>query len=77
MEPGANVDLYDIDTLLSKEEITVREMVRAFVDQECMPVIAGHFDKATFPQPLIPRMAELGLFGLHVDGYGCNRNNHI
>jgi glutaryl-CoA dehydrogenase len=76
MAPDANVDLYAIDTLLRKEEIAFREMVRAFVDQECMPVIAEHFDKATFPEQFIPRMAELGLFGLHVDGYGCSRNSH-
>lgn len=76
MVPGDNVDLYDIDTLLSKDEIAVRETVRAFVDRECMPVIAEHFDKATFPEQLIPRMAELGLFGLHVDGYGCRPNSH-
>ena len=71
-----NVDFYAIDALLSKGEKTVKDTVRAFVDQECMPLIADHFEKATFPEQLIPRMAELGLFGLHVDGYGCKRSSH-
>jgi glutaryl-CoA dehydrogenase len=46
------------------------------VDEECLPVIADHFDKATFPMHLIPRMADLGLFGLHVAGYGCHKASH-
>ena len=76
MAPEDNVDLYAIDSLLSQEEIAVRDMVRAFVERECMPVIAGHFDKGTFPERLVPRMAELGLFGLHIDGYGGSQKSH-
>ena len=41
-----------------------------------MPLIADHFDKGVFPMDLIPRMAEMGLFGLHVDGYGCQKMSH-
>lgn len=70
------VDFYEIDALLSKREKTVRDTVREFVNRECMPVIAEHFDKGTFPVQLIPRIAELGLFGVHVDGYGCNQSSH-
>jgi len=77
MAPEANVDFYEIDLLLSKGEKTVRDAIRAFVVQECMPVIAGHFDKGTFPMQLIARLADLGLFGVHVDGYGCSQSSHI
>lgn len=70
------VDFYEIDALLSKREKTVRGTVREFVNRECMPIIAEHFDKGTFPVQLIPRIAELGLFGVHVDGYGCNQRSH-
>ena len=76
MAPDENVDFYQIDALLSKREKTVRGTVREFVKRECMPVIAEHFDKGTFPVQLIPRIAELGLFGVHVDGYGCNQSSH-
>jgi hypothetical protein len=48
------VDFYQIDALLNAEEKKVRDTVRAFVDKECMPVIAEHFDKGTFPVKLIP-----------------------
>ena len=67
------VDYFQTDTLLTEEERGFRDRVRRFVDEECMPIIADHFDKATFPMQLVPRMAELGLFGLHVDGYGCTK----
>jgi glutaryl-CoA dehydrogenase len=71
------VDFYQIDDLLEAEEKKIRDRVRAFVDQECMPVIAEHFDRGTFPMNLIPRLAELGLFGVHVEGYGCREKSHI
>ena len=70
------VDFYQIDALLSAEEKRIRDDVGAFVDKECMPVIAEHFDQGTFPLKLIPRLADLGLFGVHVDGYGCSEKNH-
>ena len=70
------VDFYQTEALLSAEEKKIRDTVRAFVDKECMPVISEHFDKATFPMKLIPRLAGLGLFGVHVDGYGCTPSNH-
>ena len=39
------VDFYQLDDLLKGEEKKIRARVSAFVDQECMPVIAEHFDK--------------------------------
>jgi glutaryl-CoA dehydrogenase len=70
------VDFYQTDELLGAEEKEIRDTVRAFVDQECIPIIAEHFDSGTFPLKLIPRFAGLGLFGVHVDGYGCSQRNH-
>lgn len=70
------IDYFQMEALLAEEERAFRNKVRKFVDEECMPGIADHFDKGTFPMNLIPRMAELGLFGIHVDGYGCTRATH-
>jgi glutaryl-CoA dehydrogenase len=70
------VDFYQLDDLLKVEEKKIRDRVRTFADQECMPVIAEHFDKGTFPMKLIPRLADLGLFGVHVEGYGCSEKSH-
>src|SRR5947199_2134314 len=68
--PLAN-DLYNIDSLLSEEERMVRNTVRKFVNKRVLPVIGEHFEAGTFPRELIPEIAELGLFGMHLEGYGC------
>ncbi len=70
------MDFYQIDTLLTEEEKDYRSRVSKFVDEECLPIMAEHFDRATFPMHLIPRMAEMGLFGLHVEGFGCQKASH-
>ncbi len=70
------VDYFQVEGLLTEEEKTFRDKVRKFVDRECMPLIATHFDSGTFPMELIPKMAEIGLFGLHAEGYGCARSSH-
>jgi glutaryl-CoA dehydrogenase len=64
-------DLIGIDTLLTPEELAVREKVRAFVDSDIKPNIAGWYERAEFPLEIVPRMAELGLLGMHIKGYGC------
>jgi glutaryl-CoA dehydrogenase len=70
-------DFYGLDSLLTVDEKRIRDAVRGFVDQECMPVIADFFDRGTFPMEMIPRMASLELFGNHVDGYGCRKRSHM
>ncbi len=64
-------DLYDIDSLLSEEERMIRDSVARFVDERAMPIIAEHFDNATFPRELIAEVADLGLLGSSIEGYGC------
>jgi glutaryl-CoA dehydrogenase len=70
------IDYYRTESLLTEAERLYRDRIRKFVDEECMPLIADHFDKGTFPRELLPRMAEMGIFGLHVDGYGCQKMSH-
>jgi glutaryl-CoA dehydrogenase len=64
-------DFYLTDRLLSDEERDVRDLVRRFVDQEVIPIIEGHFKAGTFPDHLVPRVAEMGLLGANLQGYGC------
>jgi len=64
-------DLYNIDRLLSEEERMVRDTVRKFVQERVLPIIGEHFEAGTFPRELIPAIAELGLLGMHLEGYGC------
>jgi glutaryl-CoA dehydrogenase len=64
-------DLYNIDWLLSEDERLVRDTVKKFVAERVLPVIGEHFEAGTFPRELIPAIAELGLLGMHLEGYGC------
>ena len=77
MKTNDEVDFYQIDSLLSKEEKALKSEVSRFVDQECMPLVVEHFDKGTFPMEIIPRMAEHNFFGVHVNGYGCRQQSHL
>lgn len=65
------VDYYGLDELLSEEQKSIRRTVRAFVDEQVMPVIAECYENHRFPDELIPRMGELGFFGANLKGYGC------
>jgi glutaryl-CoA dehydrogenase len=64
-------DFYDVDALLTEDERMVRDTVRKFTDDKILPVIAKHYEEATFPVNLIPEFGELGLLGSSLEGYGC------
>lgn len=64
-------DLISFDTLLTPDEISLRSRVREFVDEVIRPNIADWYEHAVFPREIVGPMAELGLLGLHLDGYGC------
>ena len=64
-------DFFDLARHLSPEERSVQRTVRGFVDTRVLPVIADHFERGTFPTDLIPEIAELGLLGCNLHGYGC------
>jgi glutaryl-CoA dehydrogenase len=66
------VDYFDADSLLSEEERMVRDTVRQWVDDEVLPVIQQAYIDRRFPRELIPRMAELGIYGANLpEEYGC------
>ncbi len=64
-------DVLAIDSLLSAEERSVRERVRDFTNQRIRPDIAGWYEDAVFPLDLAPELGELGVLGMHLEGYGC------
>lgn len=71
MFPFHGVDFLHIDSLLSGEEKLVRQTVREFADREVIPHIEAWSRDAIFPAHLIAPMAELGLYGANLQGYGC------
>jgi glutaryl-CoA dehydrogenase len=75
--PYKAIDLMGIEDLLSEEERLVRDTVRSFVTERILPIIDKHFRDGTFPDHLIPEMAELGFFGSNLTGYGCAGLNNV
>ena len=71
MFPFRGVDFMKFDSLLSEEELLVRQTARQFVDDRFIPLITRHFRAGTFPTELTQPIAELGFFGANLDGYGC------
>jgi glutaryl-CoA dehydrogenase len=66
--PG--VDYLEFDSLLSEDERLVRDTVREFVDDMVKPIIEECHREGRTPLELVPRMAELDLFGATIDEYG-------
>jgi glutaryl-CoA dehydrogenase len=64
-------DFLEIDRLVSAEELLVRDTVRQFVREKITPYAGEWFEEGGFPRELINQMGDLGLFGMHLDGYGC------
>jgi glutaryl-CoA dehydrogenase len=59
------------DAELSDEERLVRDSVRRFVRERYLPRAGELYEKEEFPRDLVPEMAELGLLGASIPGYGC------
>ncbi|HEX5421856.1 MAG TPA: acyl-CoA dehydrogenase family protein [Gammaproteobacteria bacterium] len=71
------MDLFDTRSLLRDEERLVRDTVARFVDDKLLPVIRECFEEHRFPIELVPELAELGLFGSSLRGYGCAGLNGV
>jgi glutaryl-CoA dehydrogenase len=71
------LDLYGVRAALSDEERIVQDSVARLVDAEVLPVIQRCFEEHRFPKELIPKLAELGLLGSSIHGYGCAGLNAI
>jgi glutaryl-CoA dehydrogenase len=64
-------DYFFLRDQLTDGQIELLEIVRAFVDDEVLPVIGGYWERAELPWPLMERLGELGIVGDDIDGYGC------
>jgi glutaryl-CoA dehydrogenase len=76
--PRAEItDLLLMDAMLTDEEKAARDTVARFVDKEVLPIIGQHFRDGTFPAQLVPGLAELGVLGANLQGYGCAGMNTV
>ncbi|MGB8320563.1 MAG: acyl-CoA dehydrogenase family protein [Ignavibacteriaceae bacterium] len=72
------VDYFNIDALLSEEELLIRDSVREFVTAEIIPIIEKCNREGKFPIDLIPKMSEMNLLGSNLpEKYGCAEMNNV
>ncbi|MFM9274279.1 acyl-CoA dehydrogenase family protein [Pseudarthrobacter sp. NKDBFgelt] len=64
-------DVLAQDALLTPGEQEIQQKVRDFTAQRIRPNIARWYDDAVFPLELAPELGELGVLGMHLEGYGC------
>jgi glutaryl-CoA dehydrogenase len=65
------VDFIGFDSLLSEDELLVRDNTRKFIEENLVPIIEECNREGRFPRELVKPMAELGFFGASLKGYGC------
>ena len=70
-------DFIQFDSLLSDEELMVRDTARQFIEDNLIPIIEECNREGRFPRELVQPMAELGFFGATLRGYGCAEMNNV
>jgi glutaryl-CoA dehydrogenase len=66
------LDMLDLDSLHSGEELEIRAVVRRLMDERVRPHVAGWYESGTVPvRDLAKEFGALGLLGMHLSGYGC------
>src|SRR5215831_17855244 len=71
------VDYFAVDSLLSEQELLVRQTARRFASEQAVPLIRDCYRDARFPRELVPEMAELGFLGANLEGYGCAAMSNV
>ncbi len=69
-DPDAR-DFLDTDSLFDEEERLLRNTVRDFVRREIVPNVGEWWEEGVFPIHLAKTMGDMGLLGMHLEGYGC------
>jgi glutaryl-CoA dehydrogenase len=77
MSPPPPLDFLDLDRLLSDEERLIRDTTRSFVADRVLPEVAGWFERGELPRGLAKELGDLGLLGMHLQGYGCAGTNAV
>ncbi|MCG5213766.1 acyl-CoA dehydrogenase family protein [Streptosporangium soli] len=72
-------DFLAVDHDLTDEERAIRDTVRDYATAELLPHVADWFDAGTIPDPrgVAKGLGALGVFGMHLSGYGCAGTNAV
>ena len=75
--PLRPLELFGTDHLLDEDERDIAATVRKFVDTRLKPNVEDWFESATLPKELAKEFGQLGVLGMHLDGYGCAGTNAV
>ncbi|MCW4354261.1 acyl-CoA dehydrogenase family protein [Hoyosella sp. YIM 151337] len=71
------LELFGVDRLLSEDERDIAGTVRKLVETRLKPNVEDWFESATLPKELAKEFGQLGLLGMHLQGYGCAGTNAV
>lgn len=71
MSKYESLNFIEFESLLTAEQILMRDSIRKFVDDEVMPEMKHSFREEVFPQKLVKRLGALGILGAQLKGFGC------
>lgn len=69
--PLAVDTVFDLDGLLTAEEIEWRDRARAFATTRIQPTIEQDFENKHFRREFIAELGAAGFLGMHLTGHGC------
>ena len=65
-------ELFGIDGLIDPDDRDMQRSVRGVLADQVRPHLQDWYEAGSVPvRELAPRLGELGLLGMHLDGYGC------
>lgn len=64
-------DALRLDSLLTSEEVMIRDSARSYAQERLMPRILQANRHETFDIEIMKEMAELGFLGATIEGFGC------
>ncbi|RSN43574.1 acyl-CoA dehydrogenase [Amycolatopsis sp. WAC 04197] len=65
-------DFLDLDAELSAEDRAMRDAVRSYAHDQLLPNIAEWYETGALPAAELAKgFGQLGLLGMHLEGYGC------
>lgn len=71
-------DFLLLEEQLTSEEKLISTEVRRFITDKALPLLPEAYEKARFPQELIPGIVELGLLGMTLpENYGGSQANYV
>jgi glutaryl-CoA dehydrogenase len=75
--PFRGVDFLAFDSLLTEQELMVRDTARRFVEESLIPIIEECNRQGRFPSELIAPMGAMGYFGPTLHDYGCAGMSYV